>query len=110
MVAAAGAGPLPVPHKSLDPETLVAGIQYCLSHEARSAAQTIALKMCSENGVKAAVESFHKHLPSQRMRCDILDQPAVWKLKIGQRQLQLSKLAAEDILTRRPALRKHLQM
>ena len=110
MVAAAGAGPSPVPHRSLDPKALVAGIQYCLSDEARCAAQTIALKMCSENGVKAAAESFHRHLPSRQMRCDILDQPAVWKLKIGQKQLQLSKLAAEDIVTRRPALRKHLQM
>ncbi|GAB7323018.1 hypothetical protein MBLNU13_g05542t2 [Cladosporium sp. NU13] len=110
MVAAAGAGPLPVPHKLLDPETLVAGIQYCFSHEARSAAQAVALKMCSENGVKAAAESFHRHLPSQRMRCDILDQPAVWKLKVGQRQLQLSKLAAEELVARRPALRRHLQI
>ena len=109
MVAAAGAGPLPVPHKILDPNKLVTGIRYCLSQEARSAAEAIAQKMCSENGVKAAVESFHRHLPSQRMRCDILDQPAVWKLKVGKRQLQLSKLAAEGIVAQRPALRKHLQ-
>jgi len=110
MVAAAGAGPSPVPHKMLDPKNLVTGIRYCLSHEATSAALTIAWRMRSENGVRAAAESFHKHLPVQRMRCAVLNQPAAWKLKIGKRQLLVSKLAAEAILTERPALRKHLQM
>lgn len=110
MVASAGAGPSPLPHKLLDVQKLTEGIQYCLSPKATIAAQGIAQKMQSEDGVQAAVDSFHRHLPLDRMRCEFLDQPAVWKLKIGKRQLHVSKLAAEAILAQKPSLKKHLQM
>lgn len=66
--------------------------------------------MCHENGVKAAVESFHKHLVSKELKCDLLpDQAAVWTCKAGKLRVKLSKLAAETIMLQRPSLRKSLR-
>ncbi|CAK7221906.1 hypothetical protein SBRCBS47491_004689 [Sporothrix bragantina] len=100
MVAAAGAGPSPIPHASLDAENLTAAIRFCLRSETASAAQTLARKMQNESGVTAAVNSFHRHLPLDRMRCCVLpDQAAVWQYTKGSnRVLRLSKPALETLL------------
>ena len=80
MIAAAHAGPQPIHHKQLTEQNLTEAIRYCLSSEAKSAAQGISSKMRRENGVKTAVNSFQINLPVDRMRCDILqDQTAVWQ-------------------------------
>lgn len=99
MVAKAGAGPEPIPHASLDPEILASAIQFCLTPEASEAAQEIAIKMRGDSGVTAAVDSFHRHLPLDRMRCSIMpDQVAVWKYKEGKHRLILSKTAANILI------------
>ncbi|KAJ5184067.1 Sterol 3-beta-glucosyltransferase, partial [Penicillium capsulatum] len=99
MVAKAGAGPEPIPHASLEPATLASAIQYCLTPEAAAAAQEIAVKMQSECGVVAAVNSFHRNLPLDRMRCSILpDQPAVWTYTKGKQSLHLSKTAVNVLI------------
>ncbi|GME29016.1 hypothetical protein ETB97_009763 [Neofusicoccum parvum] len=68
MVAARGAGPKPIPHKELSASNLAEAIRFCLTPEAASAASAIAQSMCAENGVRAAAESIHKHLPLDRLR------------------------------------------
>jgi hypothetical protein len=99
MVAAAGAGPKPIPYKELSLQRLVDAIKFCLTPAAASAARTIADKMKSESGVKTAVASFHANLPLARLKCDILpDRPATWTLRKGRRKLRLSKLAAEVLV------------
>lgn len=99
MVAKAGAGPEPIPHASLDPQILASAIQYCLTPEAAAAAQEIAVKMQAESGVLAAVNSFHRNLPLDRMRCSILpDQPAVWTYTQGKQSLHLSKTAVNILI------------
>ncbi|KAJ7176591.1 UDP-glucose,sterol transferase [Mycena filopes] len=100
MVAACGAGPQPISHRALDAENLAQAIKFCLSPAAAEAAQTLADKMrAEESGVKAAVASFHAHLPLKLLQCDIfLDRPATWVLKQGKRKLHLSKPAAEVIV------------
>jgi hypothetical protein len=101
MVAAAGAGPAPIPHKQLTVDALAAGIRYCLSEQAAAAASTIAHKMSSESGVRAAVASFHRNLPLDRLQCDLYpSQPAVWSVSVpkSRRKLKLSKFAAETLL------------
>ena len=96
MVAAAGAGPKPIPHKSLNAQKLVEAISYCLTPQALTAAREIAAKMSTESGVRAAVNSFHANLPLERLPCDILpDQPAAWAYKRKKKSLKLSKVAAE---------------
>lgn len=99
MVANAGAGPRPIPHASLSTENLSAAIQFCLTPEAASAAQGIAVKMQAESGVTEAVKSFHRNLPLDRMCCEILgDQVAVWNYKKGKQSLKLSKAVVQTLI------------
>lgn len=96
MVAASGAGPEPIPQKSLAATNLADAMKHCLRPEALSAAQDLANLMQAESGVEAAVASFHRGLPLDKMRCHILsDEPAVWKYKNSLTEpLFLSKTAA----------------
>ncbi|KAF7377696.1 Glycosyltransferase family 1 protein [Mycena sanguinolenta] len=111
MVAAAGAGPKPVPHKKLGVKALATAIAFCFTPEVVTAARTIAGKMQSESGVKAAVDSFHANLPLDRLECDILpDRPAAWKIQNGQRKARLSKLAAEVLVNNSKIDRKALKI
>lgn len=96
MVATAGAGPKPIHHKILNAENLAEAIEFCLTPEALAAAGKIAAQMSSETGVRTAVDSFHSHLPFDKMACDILPhRPAVWRYSKKQRTLKLSREAAE---------------
>ncbi|KAG2168847.1 hypothetical protein JADG_008586 [Aureobasidium aubasidani] len=97
MIAAVGAGPKPIQHKSLTAENLSEAIRFLTTPEAAHAAQQIALRMATENGVRTAVQSFHRNLPRQRIRCDLMPHlPAVWTYKVSsKRTIKLSKLAAE---------------
>lgn len=101
MVARAGAGPSPIPHSELDPDILASAIQFCLTQDAAEAAREIALKMQAESGVAAAVDSFHRNLPLDRMRCSIMpDQAAVWTYGLGKQKqrLILSKTAVNILI------------
>ncbi|KAI2893061.1 CAZyme family GT1 [Aspergillus niger] len=111
MVAAAGAGPTPIPYKELTVDKLANGIQYCLSEQARMSAVAIAAKMQSEAGVKAAVASFHRNLPLKCLQCDLDPHlPAVWSFSQNRRKLKLSKIAAEVLIANGLIDAKHLTM
>lgn len=98
-IAAAGAGPEPIPHKALNASNLAAAIRFCESQAARDAAATIASMMKAEDGVQSAVRSFHNNLPLERMKCAILpEHPASWVMKIGGKPIRLSALAAEVLI------------
>lgn len=110
MVANAGAGPKPIPFRYLESQTLADGIAYCLTPQARSAAQSIAGQMRSEDGVQAAVQSWLRQLPMRRMRCDLLpSQPAAWVYKKGKICTRLSKIAAEELVSRKMVDTKRLE-
>lgn len=99
MVAAAGAGPTPIPHKTLNVENLTAALQLCQEEATRVAAAKIASQMAEEDGVQSAVLSFLNHLPTEKMQCDFLpDQPASWTLKINKQTRRVSRLAAEILV------------
>jgi sterol 3beta-glucosyltransferase len=90
MVHQAGAGPEPIPHRELTAESLRAAIDFVLSPGAKRAAVRLAEQICNEvrasplpslsltagiarlrclqDGLKAGVESFYKHLPLLNMR------------------------------------------
>ena len=111
MVAAAGAGPIPIPHKDLSVDILAEGIRYCLTVQATTAASTIAVKMGSEIGVQAAVSSFHRHLPVELLSCDICPgQTAVWSYSTGTRKVKISKLAAAQLIAQDQIDPKKLKM
>jgi hypothetical protein len=110
MCASAGVGPEPITPRNLTVERLAEAIRFCLTEEALASAKAVGDRMCHENGVRAAVESFHKHLVSEELKCDLIpDQAAVWTCKAGKKRVKLSKLAAETIMLQRPALRKSLR-
>lgn len=98
MVAAAGAGPQPVPYKALSSEKIAEAIRYCLTPNALCAAKDIASKMRAESGVKSAVESFHRGISQEKLHCEILpSQPATWIYKRGRQRVRLSRIAAQAL-------------
>lgn len=109
MVAKSGAGPQPLPHSGLNAEDLAAAIDFCKSPEVDAAAKAVAVKMQSENGVEAAVASFHRHLRPETLRCDLIPTlPAVFECTKGTtfhtkraepetKVVKLSGLAAETL-------------
>jgi hypothetical protein len=110
MVSRAGAGPAPIPYTSLTVEKLTAAVQFCLNPDAEATAKNIAVIMKSESGVDAAVESFHRNLPIERMRCHALhDQAAVWTYKRGKREMNLSKAAVQTLIDYNKIDPKHLR-
>jgi len=93
MVASTGAGPKPLPHRTLTTSVLREAIAYCLTGKAQQAAFDVMRKMQHETGVDAAVRSFHRNLPKD-LACDVLPaEAAVWKLKRGGRLVKLSARA-----------------
>jgi hypothetical protein len=97
MVAAAGAGPPPIPHKLLDSSNLAQAISFCLTPEAMAAAHEISLQMSAESGVRAAAQSFHANLPLEMIQCDVLPYlPAAWQHK--RLPIKLSKVAAQVLI------------
>lgn len=97
MIAAAGAGPTPIPYESLTKESLAEGISFCMTATAKASAHHIALRISDEDGIKAAVQSFHVNLPLEMMQCDIIPYlPASWVYKKA--PIRLSKLAAQTLI------------
>ncbi|CAG7940237.1 unnamed protein product [Penicillium nalgiovense] len=110
MVARAGAGPKPIPFSSLNFQTLTAAIQFCLTPEATEAARKLAIKMQTESGVTAAVESFHRNLPVDKMRCNLMpNQVAVWRYKKGKINVDLSNAAVQILIEHQKIDEKRLQ-
>ena len=73
-------------------------------------AQYIADKFRQESGVRAAVESFHAHLPQNKMKCDLIrGKVAVWKLKKGKQIFKLSSTAALILKREGQFQKKHLR-
>lgn len=105
IVAAAGAGPSPIPHKQLTVDKLKDAIEMALQPSTQEKAQEIADKMQKESGVKDGVRSFHRHLKLDSLRCAICpDRPAVWHVK--HTEIGLSALAA-SVLVEMEHLKPH---
>ncbi|CAN9325860.1 unnamed protein product [Alternaria alternata] len=111
MVAAAGAGPMPIPQRDITAESLSQAIRFCLSPEAASAAAVIAQKMQSERGVEAAVMSFHRNLPIRDMSCDVLPHlPATFGFHKKGQKWKLSSLVTEVMARKLPKDAKNLKL
>lgn len=113
MIAAARAGPSPIHHKSLNENNLAEAIRYCLMPETVNAAAEISQKMKAENGVQAALRSFHCNLPVEALRCDLLpDEPAVWLYAQSKKKkpLKLSDKAAFILTEHKKIDAKHIKL
>ena len=99
MVAAAGAGPKPIPQREISADRLADAIKFCQGEEVRRAAAALSANIKQEDGVQAAVRSFYANLPLDKLQCDFLpDQPACWNIKIGGQRVKMSRLAAEILV------------
>jgi hypothetical protein len=93
MVARAGAGPDPIPHKELTGEKLAEAINFCLKPESQEKAKELASKIAKEKGSDVGAQSFHQNLDVDKLRCTVApSKTAVWRLK--RTQVRLSALAA----------------
>ena len=93
MVARAGAGPMPTPHKQLTAEKLAAAITEALKPSSLERAKELAAKISEEKGSDVGAQSFHQMLEVDKLRCSLLpERTAVWRVK--RTQIRLSALAA----------------
>ena len=96
IVSKAGAGPPPIPHKQLTADKLVAAIRCALEPETRQRAEELGAKINQENGLDAGVESFHRQLRTDTVRCMMCpSRTAVWRVR--RTKIRLSALAATTL-------------
>ena len=97
MVARAGAGPDPIPHKQLTADNLAAAILHCLKPETIERAKELGDRIREEKGCEVGAASFHAQMDMDRMRCMFApERVAVWqvKTKSGTEDIRLSAFAA----------------
>ncbi|EOO01223.1 putative glycosyltransferase family 28 domain-containing protein [Phaeoacremonium minimum UCRPA7] len=93
MVARAGAGPDPIPHKQLTADKLADAINFCLKPESLERARELANKIAMERGSDVGAQLFHQYLEVDRLRCALApSRPAAWRIK--RTQVRLSAFAA----------------
>ena len=93
MVAKAGAGPAPIPFKSLTAENLAAAIEYALQPQTQARARELGEKIKEEKGADVGAKSFHQFLNTDNMRCSLApSRVAVWRVRRS--KVRLSALAA----------------
>lgn len=96
IVSKAGAGPDPIPHKQLTADKLVAAIQHSLQPETRQRAEELGAKINQENGLDAGVDSFHRQLRIETVRCMMSPcRSAVWRVR--RTKIRLSAFAATTL-------------
>lgn len=93
MVAQAGAGPTPIPHKQLTAENLAEAITFALKPSSLERAQELAERIGQEKGSEQGAQHFHQMLKVNDLRCTLAPSyTAVWRVK--RTQVRLSALAA----------------
>lgn len=96
MVAKAGAGPPPIPHKHLTSDSLASAINKALKPTALQRAQELGAMISSEKGTKVGAQSFHKSLGVDALRCALVpSRAAVWRVK--RTDIRLSAFAASTL-------------
>lgn len=113
VVSRAGAGPDPVPYKTLTAENLASAILQSLQPSILHTAGRIGRLQQTEDGVQGARASFHRHLRLDKLRCSICpDRPAVWWVQHAHIKLSAfaaSVLAEEGLIDPRHVVRYRTQ-
>lgn len=93
MIARAGAGPDPIPHKQLTADKLAEAINFCLTPGCLERAKELASKIAAERGSDMGAQSFHQFLEPGRLRCTLApSRPAAWRVR--RTKVRLSAFAA----------------
>ncbi|XP_071717488.1 sterol 3-beta-glucosyltransferase UGT80A2-like [Rutidosis leptorrhynchoides] len=76
-VHARGVGPPPIPVEEFSLKKLVSAIEFMLKPEVKVSATELAMGMANEDGVKGAVDAFHKHFGRRKAKPEptVLPQP-----------------------------------
>lgn len=110
-IAAAGAGPQPIPYKELNATVLAEAIRFCHTEGAMTAAKQIARQMSAERGVENAAASFHRHLRVESLRCDIIPSlPAVYTVSMKSKELKVSAVASAILVKHGKIKSKNLML
>lgn len=93
VVASSGAGPAPVPYRSLTAEKLAAAIREALEPSVKARAVAISAEMRKETAAESATRCVHRYLSQKHLACSLYPAlPAVWRIKRS--SVILSGLAA----------------
>lgn len=106
-VALAGAGPRPIPYKSLTATRLAEGIAFALSETPRTAAAAIGASIRSQDGTRAGADAVLAALPLNTMRCG-LDPARSAQWWCPKYALRLSSVAAGVLVARGHLSWRHL--
>jgi len=98
IIERSGAGPRPLPGKTITADELADAFRVAHQPSTRMAAEKIQSIMEKENGCEAAVRSFHSHLPLDRMRSD-LDPTYAACYRIEELNLQISEQVAHVLFS-----------
>lgn len=97
MIHRAGAGPEPVPYKTLTEESLAKAITTALGPDIQTAVKGMAARIADENGSADAAASFQQSINTDSMRCLICPNSiATWRIR--KTNIRLSSLAAAVLL------------
>lgn len=93
MVAKAGAGPWPIPHKQLTSENLAAAISEALQPEALQKARKLGSSISTESGAERGAEDFQNKVDINSLRCSVSPgRAAAWRVR--RTNIRLSTFAA----------------
>ncbi|KAJ4379413.1 hypothetical protein N0V86_005458 [Didymella sp. IMI 355093] len=96
MIARAGAGPNPIPHKHLTADKLADAIKFCLRPATLARAKNLASKIAAEQGCNMVAKSIHRSLDLDRLCCSLVpSRSAVWRVK--RTKIRLSAFAAHTL-------------
>jgi hypothetical protein len=97
MISKNGAGPVPVPGKSVTVQQLVAAFEFAHEPTTQAAALKISTNFQNENGCEVAVRSFHAHLPLAKMHSDL--EPSFSAcFRLNDYNLQISRPVAQVLV------------
>ena len=71
MISKSGAGPAPIPGKTITAKQLASAFEFVHDPKAQAAALKISSDFQHEHGCEVAVRSFHAHLPLNKMRSEL---------------------------------------
>ncbi|KAE8361542.1 hypothetical protein BDV27DRAFT_132880 [Aspergillus caelatus] len=109
LVAKNGAGPEPIPHKTLTADNLANAIAFCLTPTTVEHAQSLSQRINAEDGAQAALESFHQQLRPDQLRCALCpNRPAVWRIR--ETKTVISAFAAAVLIQNKELTHKHIKL
>ncbi|UJR08606.1 hypothetical protein I4U23_012865 [Adineta vaga] len=98
VIERSGAGPNPLPGKSVTVEQLVDAFKFVHTSAAREAAERIRVALLEENGCETAVHIFHASLPLLRIRSD-LESTFAACYRVNRYNIQISRPVAQVLVS-----------